>query len=199
MRVKSCSALLLCLYLAKNLHLAHSFRSTTVCAFSSLSKLQMPPKGKRALPATSTDLSVSPVKATVADAVVVESPSSPKKRKKATEGEPTSPVGDSKAPHIRDSIQPVPLDSSQRYLKIISWNVNGLKAVISGKKEIFDRLVSRHNPDILCLQETKLQENLVDEYRNLLDGYDSYWSCSTVKKGYSGTVSYSSSFILSHE
>ena len=40
------------------------------------------------------------------------------------------------------------------------------------------------------LQETKLQlEHVNDELRNLLGGYKSFWSCSTVKKGYSGTVS----------
>ena len=37
-------------------------------------------------------------------------------------------------------------------------------------------------------QETKIQEEAVDKYRNLLEGYESYWNCSTVKKGYAGTA-----------
>jgi hypothetical protein len=90
--------------------------------------------------------------------------------------------------HVRDIVVPQSLSGHTSSLKIISWNVNGLKALVSTKKEILDRLILTHQPDILCLQETKIQENVVDSYRNLLDGYHSYWSCSTVKKGYSGTV-----------
>lgn len=147
-------------------------------------------KGKRSFTTSEVAKAVSsPEKLTT-----VESPASSKKRKvskagKGDDEEPSSPAAaNDKAPHIRDSVNPLTL-SDGNYLKIMSWNVNGLKAVVTTKKEIFDRLVERHQPDILCLQETKLQENLVADFQNLLDGYDSYWSCSTVKKGYSGTVS----------
>jgi exodeoxyribonuclease-3 len=70
---------------------------------------------------------------------------------------------------------------------IISWNVNGLRAVM--KKE-FKTAVSGLDPDILLLQETKLQEDQrTDEMIHLFD-YNSYWAYSTVKKGYSGVAAY---------
>jgi exonuclease III len=57
---------------------------------------------------------------------------------------------------------------------------------------IFNRLIQKRNVDILCLQETKLQEQHVaelDRYlRSVLDIHSIYWSCSTIKKGYSGTA-----------
>eukprot|EP01039_Chlorochromonas_danica_P003244 gene3243-3554_t len=85
----------------------------------------------------------------------------------------------------------------------MTWNVNGFKALASTKLKILTDLVEKHSPDLLCLQETKLQEQAVDDYRDILSGYDSYWHCSTVKKGYSGSalfikksvVSYSPSFL----
>jgi exonuclease III len=38
------------------------------------------------------------------------------------------------------------------------------------------------------VQETKIQDGMVEQYASLLEGYDAYWNCSTVKKGYAGTV-----------
>jgi exodeoxyribonuclease-3 len=68
--------------------------------------------------------------------------------------------------------------------KIISWNVNGIRA--AHKKGFLDFLYSE-NPDILCVQETKaLKEQLPDELINP-DGYETYWF-SAEKKGYSGTA-----------
>ncbi len=72
--------------------------------------------------------------------------------------------------------------------KIISWNVNGLRAV--HRKEIFLDFVKKQNPDILCLQETKAEENqLPDEVKNIL-GFSSFFSSSKIKKGYSGVAIY---------
>ncbi len=66
-------------------------------------------------------------------------------------------------------------------LKFISWNVNGLRAVVGkGFKEIFTDL----DADFFCLQETKLQEGQIDLS---FDGYTSYWNYAE-KKGYSGTA-----------
>lgn len=66
-------------------------------------------------------------------------------------------------------------------LKFISWNVNGLRAVVGkGFKEIFTDL----NADFFCLQETKLQAGQIDLS---FDGYTSYWNYAE-KKGYSGTA-----------
>ena len=69
-------------------------------------------------------------------------------------------------------------------MKLISWNVNGLRAVIKkGFKEFFEK----EDADIFCIQETKLQEGQID-YKP--DGYFVYWN-SAVKKGYSGTAVFS--------
>ncbi len=67
-------------------------------------------------------------------------------------------------------------------MKIYSWNVNGIRAVL--KKGDFQRFIDEHQPDILCLQETKANQDqvVVD-----LPEYDEYW-CSAEKKGYSGTA-----------
>lgn len=70
-------------------------------------------------------------------------------------------------------------------MKIISWNVNGLRAAMQkGFKEFFQETDS----DIFCIQETKMQENQIDiEISNLFKSYHAYWN-SAVKKGYSGTA-----------
>ena len=67
-------------------------------------------------------------------------------------------------------------------MKIISWNVNGIRAV--HKKGLFVPFVEKHKPDILCLQETKAQEaqSEVD-----LPEYEEYWNSAT-RPGYSGTA-----------
>lgn len=67
-------------------------------------------------------------------------------------------------------------------MKIYSWNVNGLRAVL--KKGAFQRFIKEHNPDIVCLQETKAMEG---EAVTDLPEYEEYWH-SAVKKGYSGTA-----------
>ena len=66
-------------------------------------------------------------------------------------------------------------------MKFISWNVNGLRAVVNkGFEEIFRTL----DADFFCLQETKLQEGQIDLS---FEGYESYWNYAE-KKGYSGTA-----------
>lgn len=72
-------------------------------------------------------------------------------------------------------------------IKILSWNVNGIRAV--HKKGFLDWL-KKENPDILCLQETKAHpDQLTDELLNA-KGYTSFFSSSIVKKGYSGVAIY---------
>ena len=70
-------------------------------------------------------------------------------------------------------------------MKIYSWNVNGIRAVL--KKGDFERFIKAHNPDILCLQETKANKEQVEID---LEEYDEYWN-SAEKKGYSGTAIFS--------
>ncbi len=69
-------------------------------------------------------------------------------------------------------------------MRIISWNVNGLRAVI--KKNFLD-YIKEESPDILCLQETKLQEEQIPEEVFAIEGYHKYWSYAE-KKGYSGVA-----------
>lgn len=69
-------------------------------------------------------------------------------------------------------------------MKIISWNVNGIRAVL--KKNFYDDL-NILNPDILCLQETKAQDNQVVTALNMIDDYKLFTN-SAKKKGYSGTA-----------
>jgi len=69
-------------------------------------------------------------------------------------------------------------------MKFISWNVNGIRAV--AKKDFFKDL-EHMDPDILCLQETKAQDDQVAEVLSGLDSYETY-SNSAEKKGYSGTA-----------
>ena len=70
-------------------------------------------------------------------------------------------------------------------MKIYSWNVNGILAVL--KKDRFQPFLQAHQPDILCLQETKAERGQVEID---LPGYHEYWN-SAVKKGYSGTAIFS--------
>ncbi|MTT33316.1 exodeoxyribonuclease III [Terrilactibacillus sp. BCM23-1] len=67
-------------------------------------------------------------------------------------------------------------------MKLISWNVNGLRALMA--KGEFLGFIERLNPDIFCLQEIKLQDGQLDPF---LTHYKSYWHYA-VKKGYSETV-----------
>lgn len=74
-------------------------------------------------------------------------------------------------------------------MKIISWNTNGLRATV--KQGYFMPLFSFNNPDIVCLQETKCEPDQLDEDVRNLKGYNSYFSYSKNKKGYSGVAIYS--------
>ena len=69
-------------------------------------------------------------------------------------------------------------------MKLISWNVNGLRAVVNkGFKKFFEQVQA----DIFCIQETKMQEEQLDEsILEIFKGYNTYCN-SAEKKGYSGT------------
>lgn len=70
-------------------------------------------------------------------------------------------------------------------MKLYSWNVNGIRAVWN--KGLFQSFIAEHQPDILCLQETKAQP---DQSPVDLPDYIEYWN-SAEKKGYSGTAIFS--------
>lgn len=74
-------------------------------------------------------------------------------------------------------------------MKIYSWNVNGIRAV--QKKALFEPFIDKHQPDILCIQETKAQpEQVEEEFAQLFPQYHQYWH-SAEKKGYSSTAIFS--------
>ena len=72
-------------------------------------------------------------------------------------------------------------------MKIVSWNVNGIRACY--KKGLCE-FVEAVEPDILCLQETKAHPDQVDDATKCL-GYEHYYWSSAVKKGYSGVATFS--------
>lgn len=68
---------------------------------------------------------------------------------------------------------------------LYSWNVNGIRAVIN--KGAFAKFITEHQPDILCLQETKASQGQAEID---LPEYEEYWN-SAERKGYSGTAIFS--------
>ncbi len=70
-------------------------------------------------------------------------------------------------------------------MKLYSWNVNGIRAVWN--KGLFQDFIAKHDPDVICLQETKAQP---DQSPVDLPNYKEYWH-SADKKGYSGTAIFS--------
>ena len=70
-------------------------------------------------------------------------------------------------------------------MKLFSWNVNGIRAVIN--KGSFQQFIADYDPDVLCLQETKAQRGQVEI--DLPQYHEHFFSA--VKKGYSGTAIFS--------
>ena len=74
-------------------------------------------------------------------------------------------------------------------MKIISWNVNGLRSL--AKNSYWELFLKETKPDIFCLQETKASpEQLSEQFLSPLS-YSAFFSSSQVKKGYSGVAIYS--------
>ena len=69
--------------------------------------------------------------------------------------------------------------------KIISWNVNGIRAII---KKDFLKDIEEIDPDIICLQETKASELDALKALEVMDGYHINVNSSKERKGYSGTA-----------
>jgi exodeoxyribonuclease-3 len=70
----------------------------------------------------------------------------------------------------------------ERFVKIYSWNVNGIRAVV--RKGALQDFIKKHQPDILALQETKAKQGQAEIN---FEGYEEYWNSAT-KQGYSGTA-----------
>jgi len=71
-------------------------------------------------------------------------------------------------------------------MRILSWNVNGIRA--ADKKGLFDWFM-KNSPDALCLQETKALPDQVPPHLRNTPGYHIFWN-SAERKGYSGVVTY---------
>lgn len=71
-------------------------------------------------------------------------------------------------------------------MNIMSWNVNGLRAIA---KKGFDTFLLEYNPDVLCIQETKAQLDNLEEHHTDIGDYYSYFF-SAQRKGYSGVAVY---------
>ena len=117
----------------------------------------------------------------------------PTKPKKAKGGKATS------APVARDATPRAPAPAAgAQVLKILSVNVAGLRAVFNDETKIatLKGLIEGERPDVLAINEHKLQESHVEEMRprmaELLPGFAQHWTCSGVeagtKKGYSGVA-----------
>ena len=78
---------------------------------------------------------------------------------------------------------------NSRELRLISWNVNGLRAVMR-KDPDFERVVGMTDADVFSIQETKLQEDQAERLGLGLEGYHRTWS-HAARKGYSGTAVFS--------
>ncbi len=70
-------------------------------------------------------------------------------------------------------------------MKLISWNVNGIRSVL---RHGFLKFFEKERPDVLCLQETKARPEWVDLK---LAGYEPYWNSSPARPHYSGTATFS--------
>jgi len=95
---------------------------------------------------------------------------------------------------LERSLTPRVKTESNNEIKIISANVAGLRGLLnsSDKKSKFLKLMNHEKPDIIALQEHKLQEVHVaaegQNMKELFPNYKQYWTCSTQKKGYSGVA-----------
>ena len=107
-----------------------------------------------------------------------------------------SPEKDSKKAKsiLERSATPRIKTASGNEMKIISANVAGLRGLLNSndKKSKFIKLMNDEKPDIIALQEHKLQEvHVASEgqvMKELFPDYKQYWTCSTQKKGYSGVA-----------
>ncbi|OAY40360.1 DNA-(apurinic or apyrimidinic site) endonuclease, chloroplastic isoform X2 [Manihot esculenta] len=92
-------------------------------------------------------------------------------------------------PYNPRAMRPPPPEDA-KFMKLMSWNVNGLRALLKLEGFSAVELAQRENFDVLCFQETKLQEKDVESIKQcLIDGYEnSFWTCSRAKLGYSGAA-----------
>jgi exodeoxyribonuclease III len=76
---------------------------------------------------------------------------------------------------------------AMKKIKLLSWNVNGIRAAF---KKGFAEWLEKESPDILCIQETKAQLDQITKELSTISGYHTYF-CSAERKGYSGVAVFS--------
>jgi exodeoxyribonuclease-3/AP endonuclease-1 len=120
-----------------------------------------------------------------------------KPAKRAKKAKPEGPYtkykteGDGTIPEA--SLQRREVPETKKSFKVVSWNVGGLRAFLKNRIQDLKELASREAPDVIGMSEHKLQEgdteNSVNELLEALPDYTlTAVNCSTVKKGYSGTM-----------
>ena len=77
-------------------------------------------------------------------------------------------------------------------LHLISWNANGIRNAIA--KQHINRLIMRFQPDIFCINETKIDGDSWTKQPVTISGYNGYWSFCRVSSGYSGVAIFSKAF-----
>uniref|UniRef100_H2YY54 DNA-(apurinic or apyrimidinic site) endonuclease n=1 Tax=Ciona savignyi TaxID=51511 RepID=H2YY54_CIOSA len=71
-------------------------------------------------------------------------------------------------------------------MKILTWNINGVRATQKPLKSVLDSL----DADVICLQETKITKDQLESDIAIIEGYNSYFSFSQTRTGYSGVATY---------
>ncbi|KAL7995769.1 putative AP endonuclease 1, endonuclease/exonuclease/phosphatase, Zinc finger, GRF-type [Plasmopara halstedii] len=77
-----------------------------------------------------------------------------------------------------------------KQLRLVTWNVNGLRAVLERLKQTLPEFLSDLNADIICLQETKLTRSELNEEHVRPPGFDAFYSFCRYRGGYSGVVTF---------
>ena len=80
------------------------------------------------------------------------------------------------------------MPKQKKTLKLISWNVNGLRAAM---QKDFPGSLRKLDAEVVAIQETKLQQAQLEDPMSRITGYESWWSHCKIKKGYSGVGVYS--------
>lgn len=114
-------------------------------------------------------------------------------KKRGRQKAPEQPV----LPAYNVSMRPPVYDGPA--MQVLSWNVASLRAMLTKNPAALKQLVEAENADVVCLQETKMQDKAIEQMEALvgLPGWHCAWNCSTAKKGYSGTAILSKSKPLS--
>jgi exodeoxyribonuclease-3 len=80
------------------------------------------------------------------------------------------------------------MSKQKKNFKLISWNINGLRAAM---QKDFPGSLRKLDADVVAIQETKLQQAQLEDAMARIPGYESCWSHCKMKKGYSGVGAYS--------